>query len=94
MIHNHIREWADVLFAEPDPEALGDMDDSLSEILFLLATERTMDEMQRIVSSLVEVTGVEIEPFDYRNWTEVRNGNAETPAGDFAATVVSRQTAS
>ena len=79
VIHNHILEWADVLFAEPDPEALGDMDDALSEMLFLLATERTMDEMQRIVSSLVEVTGVEIEPFDYRNWTEVRNGNAETP---------------
>jgi two-component system chemotaxis sensor kinase CheA len=77
VIHNHILEWAQLLFAEPDPEATGDMEDSLSELLFLLATEKTMEEMQSIVSSLVEVTGAEIEPFDYRHWTEVRNINTK-----------------
>jgi two-component system chemotaxis sensor kinase CheA len=79
VIYSQLREWAQILYAEPDPEAPGDMDDSIAELLFLLATEKTEDEVRSFAASLVEVAGMELEPFDYGHWAETRGAEAEVP---------------
>lgn len=68
VIHSNVQEWGDLLYWSPDPEWSLDIDDSLSEILFLLTTVKALEELQQLASSLVEVTAAEIGLIDYTDW--------------------------
>lgn len=80
VIHSNVQEWGDLLYWSPDPEWPGDMEDSLTEVLFLLTTVKALDELQQLASSLVEVTAAEIGLIDYTDW--ILSDTGEPGAGN------------
>ena len=71
VIHNHIGEWADILFSSIDIELQEETDNSLKEVLLLVATRKKLKKVLKKVSSLVEVTGAEIKKVDYNEWNSI-----------------------
>lgn len=68
VIHSKVQEWGDLLYWSPDPAWSGEIEDSISEVLFLLTTVKALEELQQLTSTLVEVTAAEVGLIDYSDW--------------------------
>lgn len=68
VIHSKVQEWGDLLYWSPDSAWSDEMEDSFSEVLFLLTTVKALEELQQLTSNLVEVTAAEVGLIDYSDW--------------------------
>ncbi|CAG7648663.1 Chemotaxis protein CheA [Paenibacillus solanacearum] len=71
VVHSNLSEWGEVLFSDPELDAVDEQCQGPLPLAFLYAGGQSADELQRLVMGLTDVTEVQIDPASVREEVQV-----------------------